>query len=107
MECRTASMELSRFFRISSRSHHGLVFVTELMRAHGTPERTSIRAVAEKIGISDGYLEEIAACLRTSGLIRGARGRSGGYVLARDPATVTMGDIIRVLDGPGGLAPCQ
>ena len=99
--------ELSRYFRISSRSHHGLVFVTELARAHAVSARTSIRAIADKVGISDGYLEEIAACLRTNGIIRGARGRGGGYVLAKAPTTVTMGDIIRALDGPVIFAHCQ
>lgn len=102
-----AQAELSRYFRISSRSHHGLVFVTELAKAcvNGVP--LSIRAVAEKMHISEGYLEELARCLREAGIIRGARGRGGGYTLAKAPADITMGAVVRLLDGPVVFAHCQ
>lgn len=101
------AVELSRYFRISSRSHHGLVFITELAKAasHGKP--MSIRTVAGKMHLSEGYLEELVRVLREGGMVRSARGRSGGYVLAKPLEQITMGTIIRLLDGPVVFAHCQ
>jgi Rrf2 family cysteine metabolism transcriptional repressor len=105
------AVELSRYFRISSRSHHGLVFVTELARLRqgfgGQAKPTSIREIARKMHLSEGYLEELVRCLREAGIVRSARGRSGGYVLAKPLEQVTMGEIIRLLDGPVMFAHCQ
>lgn len=98
-------MELSRYFRISSRTHHGVVLVTEL--AHGGGRPRSIRAIARHMHLSEKYLEELAGVLRTSGIITSTRGRAGGYRLARDPNAITMGDVVRALDGPVVLAHCQ
>lgn len=100
-------LELSRYFRISSRSHHGLVFVAELAKAAHTNRPVSIRSVAEKVGISDGYLEELARELRRAGIIRGSRGRGGGYTLAKSAVRITMGEIVRLLDGAVIFAHCQ
>lgn len=101
------SPELSRYFRISSRSHHGLVFALALARAEREGCLVSIRSVAEETSISDGYLEELAGVLRAAGIVRGSRGRGGGYVLARPASEITVGMIIRLLDGPVVLAACQ
>lgn len=99
--------ELARYFRISSRSHHGLVFITELAKACAGGNPLSIRAVAEKMHISEGYLEELARCLREAGIIHGSRGRGGGYTLSKPAADITMGTIVRLLDGPVVFAHCQ
>lgn len=101
------TVELSRYFRISSRSHHGLVFVTELAKAAGHGKPVSIRAVAQKMHLSEGYLEELVRCLREGGIVLGSRGRSGGYVLAKPVEQITAGEIIRLLDGAVVLAHCQ
>lgn len=99
--------ELSRYFRISSRSHHGLVFVTELAKAAVANQPMSIRTISKKMHISEGYLEELVACLRRAGIVRGARGRGGGYTLAQPANQVSMGAIVRLLDGPVVFAHCQ
>jgi len=46
------------------------------------------------------YLEQLVASLRRAGLVNGKRGAGGGYLLARDPAKITAGDIVRALEGP-------
>lgn len=107
LSTRTEPIELSRYFRISSRSHHGLVFVTEIAKVTASKRPVSIRTIANAVGISEGYLEEIAACLRASGIIRGSRGRGGGYVLAKEADAITMGEIVRALDGAVVFAHCQ
>lgn len=99
--------ELSRYFRISSRSHHGLVFVTELAKETAAGKPVSIRTIAKRAHISEGYLEELVACLRNAGIVRGARGRGGGYTLAKPLDRISMGAIVRLLDGPVVFAHCQ
>jgi Rrf2 family transcriptional regulator, cysteine metabolism repressor len=98
-------MELSRFFRISSRSHHGLVFLEHVSRADGQP--TSVGSIARRTHLPEKYLEELARTLRDKGILTSVRGRSGGYVLARDPEAISVQDIVHVLDGPVVLAACQ
>jgi Rrf2 family protein len=60
----------------------------------------SLKSVAERQDISEPYLEQLAAGLRKAGLVQSIRGAQGGYVLAREPAAVTVGQVIRALEGP-------
>lgn len=108
MPTKTAiSAELSRYFRISSRSHHGLIFVTEIAKKSEAGHPVSIHAIAQHMHLSEGYLEEIVRCLRVGGIVRSARGRNGGYVLAKPMEQITAGEIVRLLDGSVVLAHCQ
>ena len=59
----------------------------------------SLARVAEKQGISQAYLEQIAIDLRRAGLLVSKRGAHGGYYLARTPEATTIGDVIRALEG--------
>ncbi|MBI2483457.1 Rrf2 family transcriptional regulator [Candidatus Uhrbacteria bacterium] len=102
-----APAELARYFRISSRTHHGIVFAAELARATAHERPVAIVTIADRMGLSAGYLEELARCLREGGIIRGSRGRHGGYRLAKSPERITMGELVRLLDGPVLLAHCQ
>ncbi|MDO8463002.1 MAG: Rrf2 family transcriptional regulator [bacterium] len=99
-------MELHRNFKISSRSHHGVVFITELSRAEGD-RPVSVRVIAQRMGLSEKYLEELVRALRAAGLVSSMRGRTGGYRLSKAPNAMTMGEIVRALEGPVVLAHCQ
>src|SRR3954469_8471105 len=61
---------------------------------------TSVRDIAERTGLPQPYLEQILLALKGAGLVRSKRGVGGGYVLARDPAAITLGDIVSAVDGP-------
>ena len=69
-----------------------------LHRDHDGP--TSVRDIAERTGLPQPYLEQILLALKGAGLVRSKRGVGGGYVLARDPAEITLGEIISAVDGP-------
>ena len=60
----------------------------------------SLHAVAVREALPEAYLEQLVAALRKAGLVTGKRGAGGGYVLARDAARITAGDIVRALEGP-------
>ena len=61
---------------------------------------TSVRDLAERTGLPQPYLEQILLALKGAGLVRSKRGVGGGYVLARSPETITLGQIVSAVDGP-------
>jgi Rrf2 family protein len=61
---------------------------------------TSVRDIAERTGLPQPYLEQILLALKGAGLVSSKRGVGGGYVLARRPADITLGDIVSAVDGP-------
>jgi Rrf2 family protein len=62
--------------------------------------------IAARQEVSTHYIEQLFVKLRKAGLIRSVRGPGGGYLLAQGPADVTVGDIIRVVEGPIALVHC-
>ncbi|MCL6581714.1 MAG: Rrf2 family transcriptional regulator, partial [Firmicutes bacterium] len=85
--------------RLSTRSEYGVIACCELARHHGEGP-LPLKAVAEEQGIPEAYLEQLVAALRRAGLVRSVRGAQGGYVLSRSPEKITVGDVVRVLEGP-------
>lgn len=63
----------------------------------------SIEVIAQRQDIPKKYLEQVLLSLKSARLVYSARGRQGGYLLARPPELITLGEIIRATDGP--LAP--
>jgi len=61
---------------------------------------TSVRDIAERTGLPQPYLEQILLALKGAGLVRSKRGVGGGYVLARDPGTIVLSEIVAAVDGP-------
>ncbi len=61
---------------------------------------TSLKSIAERNQLSEHYLEQLVAPLRNAGLVKSVRGAYGGYVLSKEPESITSGDIIRILEGP-------
>ena len=68
------------------------------LREDVTP--TSVRDIAERTGLPQPYLEQILLALKGAGLVRSKRGVGGGYVLARSPEQITLGQIVSAVDGP-------
>ncbi|UCF78066.1 MAG: Rrf2 family transcriptional regulator [Candidatus Eiseniibacteriota bacterium] len=65
------------------------------------------KAIAERQNISLPYLEQLLTKLRRSGLVQTVRGPQGGYLLARVPSRIKVGEIIGSLEGPTRLAHCM
>ncbi|HPR62689.1 MAG TPA: Rrf2 family transcriptional regulator [Thermoanaerobaculia bacterium] len=87
---------------LSRKAKYGLKAILYLAQVHGKgPVLISDLAAAERI--PKKFLEQILLELRKQGLLFARRGRGGGYELARPPRDITMGSVIRILDGP--LAP--
>ncbi len=67
---------------------------------HPEVQPTSVRDIAERTGLPQPYLEQILLALKGAGLVRSKRGVGGGYVLARSPEEITLGQIVSAVDGP-------
>jgi Rrf2 family protein len=67
---------------------------------HPEEAPTSVRDIAERTGLPQPYLEQILLALKGAGLVRSKRGVGGGYVLAREPAEITLAQIVSAVDGP-------
>lgn len=90
--------------KLSSRGRYGVRAMLELALHHNEGP-IPLRTVAEQQQISEHYLEQLIASLRKAGLVKSIRGAQGGYLLAKEPSEITVGDIVRVLEGP--IAPVE
>lgn len=90
--------------KITTKGHYGVRAMLDLAQHYGEGP-ISLKSVAERQGFSEPYLEQLIGTLRKAGLLKSVRGAQGGYILAREPRDISVGDIIRVLEGP--IAPVE
>src|SRR5246127_2455605 len=86
---------------ITTKSPYAVLALAELARSAGA-EPVPIGELARKRDVPVQFLEQLFAVLRRAGVISSQRGVKGGYRFARDPATVTVLEIVELLDGPLG-----
>lgn len=91
--------------KLSTKGKYGVRALFEIARNFGQGP-LSIKEIAGRQNISLSYLEQILHRLGKAGIIESVRGPHGGYVLARKPSDVTIGDIVRSLEGPIALSHC-
>lgn len=85
--------------RVSAKADYALRALIELaVSADGTA--ISAEELGKRQEIPHGFLQAILADLRRTGIVLSQRGQSGGWRLARDPASVSVADVIRAVDGP-------
>ncbi len=82
--------------RISSKGRYGLAVLLEMVG--GRDEPVSVATIAERLGLSKVYLEQIFSALRKNGLLISLKGNQGGYLLAKEPKEVTVYEILSALD---------
>ena len=91
--------------KLSTKGQYGVKAMFDLAMRYGSGP-VSLKTVAEGQNISENYLEQLISGLKKAGLVESVRGSQGGYSLARDPAEITVGDVIRVLEGPITFVDC-
>ena len=91
--------------RLSTRGQYGVRALAQLAANHDNGP-TPLREISNKENISYQYLEQIFLDLKKDELVVSVRGARGGYTLARHPEDITVGDIIRTLEGPIGPVDC-
>ncbi|MFC1541889.1 RrF2 family transcriptional regulator [Candidatus Latescibacterota bacterium] len=91
--------------KLTNRGLYGVKALYELARNHGnTP--INIKEISRRQGLPISFLEQVLHQLKTEGIVISHRGVNGGYVLSRSPEEITIGDIIRALEGPIALCEC-
>jgi Rrf2 family protein len=88
------------FVKVSTRGDYASRALLSLALHQDEQGPTSVRDIAERTGLPQPYLEQILLALKGAGLVRSKRGVGGGYVLARDPSEITLGQIVSAVDGP-------
>jgi Rrf2 family protein len=86
---------------ITSKSPYAVTALAELGRC-GSAGPVPIGELARRREVPVQFLEQLFAVLRRAGVLRSQRGVKGGYQFARDPAEVTVLEIVELLDGPLG-----
>ena len=89
--------------KLSTRSTYGMRALVELALAAGHGPLSAAH-IAKRQDLSVAYLEQLLHRLKKHGLVSSLRGPRGGYVLAKDPADITMSEVVRVLDGSNGAS---
>ncbi len=84
--------------KISTKGRYGLRALIDLAK-YSEIEPVSINSIATRQGISEGYLEQLMTLLKKAGLVKSIRGAGGGYVLAKDIKEISVGDVLRALEG--------
>ena len=86
--------------KVSTRGDYASRALLSLALHGGGEAPTSVRDIAERTGLPQPYLEQILLALKGAGLVRSKRGVGGGYVLAREPETINLAQIVSAVDGP-------
>jgi len=90
--------------KLSTRSLYGLKAVVDIA-SQDEGKCVSIKTTAERLSISENYLEQLIIKLKKAGILDSVRGAGGGYRMRVDPAGITVGQILNILEG--SLLPAQ
>ena len=90
---------------ISRKAKYGLKALLMLAREHDKGP-ILVSDIAKREAIPQKFLGLILLELKRRGLLQSRKGRGGGYFLAKNPESITLGQIIRFIDGPIALVPC-
>lgn len=91
--------------KLSTRGRYGIHAMYDLaLNADCGPQ--SIKAIAEREAIPEAYLEQLIAILKKEKLVVSIRGAQGGYKLARKPEEITVGEVLRALEGGLAVVDC-
>lgn len=89
--------------RVTTKTIYALQLLMALAeRARFSKAPLHLREIAEAHGLPFKFLEQIAISLKGAGWIHGQRGKEGGYTLSTDPSSLTLGQVIRLMEGENG-----
>lgn len=89
--------------KFSRKVDYGLILLSKL---RNEPSSASAREIAARYRLPLPMVANILKQLTSAGILASTRGAQGGYELARDPAQISLADVVRALDGPFSLVDC-
>ncbi len=87
--------------KISAKAEYACLAMLALARPRNEDSPVRIRDIAEAHGIPERYLVQILLQLKGAGLVHSTRGAAGGYRLAKPADTISLGEVLWAIDGPG------
>ena len=91
--------------KLSARSRYASRILLELAR-HTSPTPMSAAILSQRTGVSVQFVEQILKPLKLNGLTKSVRGASGGHMIARPPEEITLGEVVRLMEGGIHLTVC-
>ena len=91
--------------KLSTKGRYGLRAAVDLA-LFAKDEPISISTIAAREGLSESYLEQLFAKLKKAGIVLSIRGTNGGYQLASSTADISVGDVLRALEGDLVVVDC-
>ena len=92
--------------KLSTKGRYGIKAMVDIALEYGSGTRLSVNQLAEKQGVSVAYLEQLIAALKKAKLVKSARGANGGYTLSRAPEEISVGEVLRALEGTTAILDC-
>jgi len=86
--------------KVGSKAYYGFLALVELAGNYKIRRTAQVKEIAKDQDIPSEYLGQIMVLLNRARLVHGSRGPGGGYILARPPETITVKEVIEVLEGP-------
>jgi len=83
---------------ISTKGRYGLRAMVDIA-VHSLGDYIPLKVIAERQAISENYLEQVFSVLRKAKLVKSARGSQGGYTLSKAASKITVGEVLRILEG--------
>jgi len=93
--------------KLSTRVRYGVRALVDLAISQVEDSPVLLDRIAQRQGISRKYLDAIFARLKASGMVHSTRGAGGGFVLAKKPNEISMGEVYKALEGPLDLVDCR
>jgi Rrf2 family protein len=85
--------------KLSAKTEYGVLALLYIA-SHGAVEPVTVQTMAKELLIPRRFLEQIVNLFKKNGLIKSVRGAHGGYLMAREPQGITMGEILKLTEGP-------
>lgn len=92
--------------KISTRGRYGIKAMVDLAINTKDNNCVSLKSIAQRQGIPENYLEQLIAILKKAGVVKSIRGVQGGYILNKDPKDISVGDLLKILEGSLAIVDC-
>ena len=92
--------------RISTRGRYGIKAMVDLAMNTDGEKCVPLKSIAQRQGIPENYLEHLFFFLKRSGVVKSIRGAQGGYILNEKPENISVGDLLKILEGSLALVDC-
>ncbi len=86
--------------KVGSKGYYGLLAMADLVQSYTGHQPVQVKEIARRQKIPEEYLGQIMVLLKRANLVHGTRGPGGGYYLTRPPESISVNEVLKILEGP-------